>query len=224
MKWSGVALAFVAATSPVFAQAAPRVATTLTGTELSSLEQIRKAVWVDWFSGDTASLRRALGPELVAMNAGGTHWQSLEETIAASAKFKADGGKLVSISFDSSAAHRFGNTVVMFSHYVLVAESKEGRSTRRGRATEVFVRAHGRWVHTSWHLDVAGARVSSSSAVNAASAPTLHREFVIAREGPPPAASEFVAINEPRARRNGRETLLGEMSPRFRAGPNGRLA
>jgi Domain of unknown function (DUF4440) len=157
MKSAVIALVLVASTSPALAQPAPRVATTLTGADLSTLERIRKAVWVDWFSGDTASLRRVLGPELVAMNAGATHWQSLDETIASSARFKADGGKLVSVSFDSSATHRFGETVVMFSHYVLVVESKEGRRARRGRATEVFVRANGRWVHTSWHLDVATA-------------------------------------------------------------------
>lgn len=36
--------------------------------------------------------------------------------------------------------------------------------------------------------------------------------------------AELIAINESRARRNGLATLLGEMSPRVRAGPNGRLA
>ena len=36
--------------------------------------------------------------------------------------------------------------------------------------------------------------------------------------------SDFVAITDPRARQNGLATLVGEMSPRFRAGPNGRLA
>jgi hypothetical protein len=25
-----------------------------------------------------------------------------------------------------------------------------------GRGTEVFVRRHGRWVHTGWHLDAVG--------------------------------------------------------------------
>jgi ketosteroid isomerase-like protein len=135
------------------AQGAPRVSTSLTILERADLEVVRKAVWVDWFSGDTAALRRTLTPELVAISPGAPHWQSLNETLAASAAFKASGGKLVSVSFDSSTVHRFGNVVVMFSHYIVVTESEGKRQTQKGRATEVFVRSGGRWVHTSWHLD-----------------------------------------------------------------------
>jgi hypothetical protein len=156
MKLAGFALALWAAlvaTPSLAAQPAPRVTTTLSATELTALEAVRKAVWVDWFSGDTAALRRALGPELVAMSAGAPYWQSLGETIAASAKFRAGGGKLVSVGFDSTMTHRFGETAVMFSRYSVVTESTEGRATLKGRATEVFVRTNGRWVHTSWHLD-----------------------------------------------------------------------
>ena len=135
------------------AQAAPRVAQALAAAEVAELEGIRKAGWVDWFSGDTVALRRALGPELVAIGAGGPHWQSLEQTLGSSAKFRASGGKLVSVKFDSTVTHRFGDVVVMFSHYALVTENPESRSSREGRVTEVFVRAKSRWVHTSWHLD-----------------------------------------------------------------------
>lgn len=134
-------------------QAAPRVAQALGPADLAELERIRKAVWVEWFSGDTVALRRALGPELVAIGTGSPHWQSLDQTLASSAKFKADGGKLVSVAFDSTVTHRFGDAVVMFSHYALVVEKPDGRSSLEGRATEVFVREKTRWVHTSWHLD-----------------------------------------------------------------------
>jgi hypothetical protein len=153
MKIAAFALALLGAASPVVAQAAPRVSTTLSAAELSSLEATRKAVWVDWFTGDTAALRRVLPPELVAISPGAPHWQSLQESLAASAKFAADGGKFVSVAFDSAATHRFGDVVVMFSHYAVVTEGKAARTTQRGRATEVFVRRDGRWVHTSWHLD-----------------------------------------------------------------------
>jgi ketosteroid isomerase-like protein len=154
MKVAGFALALLAGTSPLAAQAAPRVTATLAAPDLTALEVIRKAVWVDWFSGDTAALRRALAPELVALSPGAPHWQSLSQTIAASADFKAKGGKFVSVAFDSAMTHRFGDAVVMFSHYTVVTENADKRSTQKGRATEVFVRTNGRWVHTSWHLDV----------------------------------------------------------------------
>jgi hypothetical protein len=153
MKIAAVALALAAAATPLSAQAAPRIATTLSGAQLAALETVRKAVWVDWFSGDTASLRKVLGPELVAIAPGVSHWHSLQESLAASADFKATGGKFVSVSFDSTLTHRFGETVVMFSHYTVITESGGQRQTEKGKATEVFVRSNGRWLHTSWHLD-----------------------------------------------------------------------
>ena len=145
-------LLLVAATS-AGAQHAPRVTTTLPPAERKALEQIRHDVWVNWFAGDTAALRRVLGPELVAISPDVPHWQSLDQTVAASAGFKAGGGRLESVRFDSTTVHRFGETIVMFSHYQIVLMHDGARTTQRGRATEVFVRANGRWVHTSWQLD-----------------------------------------------------------------------
>ena len=136
------------------AQPAPRVATSLPAAELASLDRIRKDVWVNWFGGDTAALRRVLGPELVAISPDAPHWQTLEQTLAGSAGFKAGGGRLLSVDFDSTTVHRFGDVVVMFSHYRLELEHDRQRTTQKGRATEVFVRHRGRWVHTSWQLDV----------------------------------------------------------------------
>lgn len=152
-----LAVAFaVSAVSPASnldAQPAPRVATSLSERQMEELEAVRKAVWVDWFSGDTTALRRVLAPELVAMSTGASHWQTLTETLASSAKFKREGGKFVSVHFDSTATHQFGDAVVMFSHYIIVTEKAGKRSSEKGRVTEVFVRAGGRWVHTSWQLD-----------------------------------------------------------------------
>lgn len=153
MKLVLLTLALILTTSPVATQPAPRVATALAPAELSELEEVRKKVWVDWFSGDTVALRRVLGPELIAMGPGEADWQSLDETLAASAQFKASGGRLVSVTFDSSTVHRLGDVVVMFSRYTVVTENAGQQSTLAGRATEVFVRSTGRWVHTSWHLD-----------------------------------------------------------------------
>lgn len=156
MKVLGLALLFALAASitPVAAQVAPRLAKTLPAPELATLEKIRREVWVHWFSGDTAALKRVLVPELVAISPDAGHWQSLDASLAGAARFKAGGGKLVSVDFSETDLHRFGDVVVMFSHYKVVTERGESRSTQEGRATEVFVLAGGRWLHTSWHLDV----------------------------------------------------------------------
>jgi hypothetical protein len=156
MKVPGFLLALVTAASPLAAQAAPRVAATLPPAEHSALEALRKDVWVHWFGGDTAALRRILGPELIAISSDSPSFQSLDQTLIGSAGFKAGGGRLISVVFDGTTVHRVGDVVVMFSHYAVALESGGKRSTQKGRATEVFVRTNGRWVHTSWHLDVVG--------------------------------------------------------------------
>ena len=153
MKITGLLLALAMTAPSLGAQAAPRVATTLPPAELAELEAIREKVWINWFAGDTAALRRVLGPELVAISGDSPDYQSLEATLAGSAQFKAGGATLASVTFTSPVVHRFGDVVVMFSHYALVIEKDGQRSDVAGRATEVFVRNNGRWVHTSWHLD-----------------------------------------------------------------------
>lgn len=154
MKVPACLLALATAAAPLAAQAAPRVATTLPAAERTALEALRHDVWVHWFAGDTAALRRVLGPELVAISPDGPHWQGLEQTLAGSAGFAARGGRLLAIRFDSTMVHRLGDVVVMFSHYALELAQDTSRFQQAGRATEVFVRHGGRWVHTSWHLDV----------------------------------------------------------------------
>lgn len=153
MRYFSAVAALVFGAISVHAQPAPRATTTLPAVELSSLDSLRKTVWVNWFSGDTAALRRVLGPELIAISGDSKYWQTLDQSLAGSAEFKRSGGKLVSVSFDSTKVHRVGDMVVMFSRYQLVTAKSGKQSTQRGRATEVFVRRDGKWVHTSWHLD-----------------------------------------------------------------------
>jgi len=48
--------------------------------------------------------------------------------------------------------------VVLYSVYEIAIVGGAGKaSTMRGRATEVFVRRDGRWLHPGWHLDLDGA-------------------------------------------------------------------
>lgn len=154
MKFPSLLLTLAAAAAPLAAQAAPSLTTTLPRAELAALESLRKDVWVHWFTGDTASLRRVLPPELVAISPDGAQWNSLEETLKSSAWYRESGGQLEDVSFEQTKIHRFGEVIVMFSHYTVRTMRNGQRATQRGRATEVFVRANGRWVHTSWHLDV----------------------------------------------------------------------
>ena len=81
-------------------------------------------------------------------------YQSLSTTLAGSARYGAEPGRRVVISFDSTVVHRFGQVAVLFSRY-RVAATKDGVSSlEQGLSTEIFVRHDRRWVQTSWHLDV----------------------------------------------------------------------
>jgi hypothetical protein len=133
------------------AQPAPRVTSTVAAPDLQAVHTLRHDVWKRWFTGDTTRLRALLPSELIAISADG--WRTLDETIAGSARFAANGGSFVSVTFEQERAHRFGDTVILFSNYTLVTARGGERNTQRGRATEVFVRTGGKWVHTSWHLD-----------------------------------------------------------------------
>jgi ketosteroid isomerase-like protein len=159
MKLPGflIALAATAAVPLAAPFATPRVTPNAVplGPAMTELEEIRMKVWVDWFSGDTAALRRVLAPELVAIGPDSPHWQSLDETLAASLWFKESGGRLLEITFDSTEVQRYGDVAVMFSHYAMRISRSGAVSTRKGKVTEVFVRRRGRWVHTSWHIDAA---------------------------------------------------------------------
>jgi Domain of unknown function (DUF4440) len=153
MKFLTVLL-MLAAAAPLSSQTAPNVSTTLPAAERAELEAIRRDVWIHWFSGDTLALKRVLPPELVAISPDDEHWQSLSETLKGSAAFRASGAVLEEVTFDRTHIQRFGEVVVMFSHYEVRTRRDAERSSQRGRATEVFVRLNGRWVHTSWHLDI----------------------------------------------------------------------
>lgn len=148
------ALCLFLAAAPVAAQPAPRMSTELPAADRTQLEQVRRSVWVHWFAGDTAALRRILAPELVAISPDGR--QTLGQSLAGSAGFAAGGGRLVSLDFVDNVFHRFGDAVVLFSRYALVTEGGGRKQAQQGHVTEVFVRRAGRWVHTSWHLDNPG--------------------------------------------------------------------
>jgi hypothetical protein len=80
-------------------------------------------------------------------------WQSRDSTLAAARRFVQSQARLVAIHFDSTAIRLRGDVAVVQSRYTLVLEHAGSRSIRRGIATEVFVRARGRWTNPFWYLE-----------------------------------------------------------------------
>ena len=121
----------------------------------ASLMQVREAVWRAWFGGDETTLTRILVPELITIGQDGsvgTRQSNLDQSRA----FAASGGKLVTLEFPSTQIQAYGNTVILYSSYVMGLQSGGATTTEHGMATEIFVRRNGTWVHTGWQLAPSG--------------------------------------------------------------------
>jgi hypothetical protein len=63
------------------------------------------------------------------------------------------GGRLLQLEFPHTEIEPFGELVVVYSLYDLTFEVNGTPTHQSGRATEVFQRRNGSWIHPSWHLD-----------------------------------------------------------------------
>ena len=121
----------------------------------SELLATRVTAWRAWFAGDVAALEAMLPAEFIAYGMTGKELSDRARTLAASRAFAASGGRLERLDFPATSAQRYGDVVVLYSLYEARLVDRAGKETTlRGRATEVFVRRDGRWLHPGWHLDL----------------------------------------------------------------------
>jgi hypothetical protein len=114
---------------------------------------IRDTAWRAYFANDQAIMARLFPPNFIAIGWGGSIWLDRAGTLADAAGFASHGGRLVALDFPHTEIQLFGDVAVVYSLYVVEFEY-DGIVTRQsGRATEVFQRHEGHWVHPSWHLD-----------------------------------------------------------------------
>jgi hypothetical protein len=117
----------------------------------AELEQVRDVVWRSWFAGDSDALDRVLAGALAAGDNDG--WSDRQRAIADSREFAKSGGKLVDLTFDSTAIDMHGTVAVMTARYSFTTADRDGkRNTTRGYAVEIFVKEKGTWTHPFWHL------------------------------------------------------------------------
>lgn len=138
------------------AQAQPASAAPSTADGIDSeLLVTRETAWRAWFAGDVAVLESMLPAEFISYGMTGRELSDRARTLAASREFAASGGRLERLDFPATSAQRYGDVVVLYSLYeVRLVDGTGKESTLKGRATEVFVRRDGRWLHPGWHLDV----------------------------------------------------------------------
>ena len=118
----------------------------------AALEKARDVVWRAWFAGDTATLARVIPAALAA--GGDEGWTDRARTIADSREFAQNGGKLLDLTFDSTAFVLHGKVAIVTARYATTTvEPGSGKQvTTRGYAVEVFVLENGQWVNPFWHL------------------------------------------------------------------------
>ena len=131
----------------------PAPARSVTDVDKEVLE-VREAAWRAWFNGDEKALGDLLPPEFIGIGAHGYEMSDRAKVLEASRAFKAAGGRLVSLSFADNHAQRYGDTLILYSRYDADIDTGKSQESMRGRATEIFVRRNGRWIHPGWHLDV----------------------------------------------------------------------
>ena len=121
--------------------------------ETKSLLEAREAVWRAYFAGNRIALEKLLPTELLTMDAGIGEWGNRQSVMESSARFAADGGKLIRLEFPKTEIQAYGSVAIVYSNYEYEIEQGGKPFTNSGRATEVFVYRNGAWVNPSWHLD-----------------------------------------------------------------------
>src|SRR5262249_58696164 len=124
----------------------------LSDDDRQALLAAREAVWRAWFAGDQSALAGLLPPELVTLESGSGDFGTRDSNLAGSAGFVASGGKLTRLTFPRTEIQAYGATAVLYTTYELDVLAGGATTTRRGAATEVFVRRDGRWINTGWQL------------------------------------------------------------------------
>lgn len=121
--------------------------------ERAELLAVRESAWRAWFGGDQATLRALMPPEALTISAGQSEWHDLAGVLESSRAFSAAGSKLTRLAFPRTEMQAYGDAVFVYSLYEFDLEGPEGKRSAAGRATEIFVRRDGRWLHPGWHLD-----------------------------------------------------------------------
>lgn len=113
----------------------------------------REAVWKAWFTNDRATLERLVPEEVIAIDGGSETFSDRAKIFAEAQAFADSGAKLLKLEFPKTEIQVYGNTVIVYTTYVIETEANGKRNTTRGRATEMFVRRGDDLVNVGWHLD-----------------------------------------------------------------------
>jgi hypothetical protein len=126
---------------------------TLDAKSKTELLATRELAWRAWFGGDRAALEAMLPPEFIGIGWGEGPWSDKAASLAGSEEFARGGGKLTRLEFPRTEIQAYGDVAFVYSTYVVEFTAGGQQVLQEGRATEVFVRRGGKWLHPGWHLD-----------------------------------------------------------------------
>lgn len=121
--------------------------------ERAELLAVRDSAWHAWFGGDQAKLRELMPPDALTISAGTAEWHDLAGVLESSRAFAATGATLTRLAFPRTEVQVYGDAAFVYSLYEFDLDGPQGKRSAAGRATEIFVRKDGRWLHPGWHLD-----------------------------------------------------------------------
>ncbi len=133
--------------------AAPFTQRTVSPRQRRELLAVREEAWRAWFSNDRRKLLAGLPEAVVAINNGDSLWQDRSAVLASAEDFAKSGSRLTELRFPRTEIQVFGDVAILYSTFELEMVAQGKALTQTGRATEIFVRRHGRWQNAGWHLD-----------------------------------------------------------------------
>lgn len=113
----------------------------------------REAVWRAYFANDKTALEKMLPEEVIAIDNGSETWSNRTEILSGAKAFADSGAKLVRLEFPKTEIQVYGNTVIVYTTYVVETDMNGSKRIESGRGTEIFVRRGNDLVNVGWHLD-----------------------------------------------------------------------
>jgi hypothetical protein len=119
------------------------------------LLDLRESIWRAWFTNNSAFLRTALRPDMVAVDDDQGNLKRREDILADAKRFADTGARISKLEFPHTEIRIYEQTAILFSDFRWEGEA-DGKTIGpvAGHATEIFIYRDGKWYESGWHHNV----------------------------------------------------------------------